>query len=99
MSNLLSISTLSYPQPVMESRVVCMLLFDMDEATFKKYIGMTRRQFETLNRRLSEMGLSEAQGELGRAERFPLERKTGLFLSYMANQHSYRELSDKFDYV
>ena len=71
----------------------------MDDATFQKHMRMTRGQFKTLNRRHSEMGHSEGQAKLGRAERIPLEIKTALFLWYMANQHSYRELSDKFDYV
>ena len=58
---------------------------------------LTRGQFETLNQPLGETGLSAAQGELDGAERIAPATKTALFLWYMANQISYRELSDKFD--
>ena len=74
-----------------------MLMFEMDDATFKRHMRLTRGQFETLNRRLGEMGLAEAPPEFGGADRIPLEIKTAMFLWYMGNQNSYRELSDKFD--
>ena len=77
--------------------MACMLIFEMDAATFKRHMRLTRGQFETLNRQLGEIGPSEAPAEFGGAERISLEIKTALFLWDTANHYSYRELSDKFD--
>ena len=65
-----------------------MLIFEMDDATFKRHMRLTRGQFETLNRRLGEMDPSEAPAEFGGAERISLEIKTALFLWDTADHYS-----------
>jgi len=74
-----------------------MLIMDMDEKTFQRHLRLTRGQFETLNRTLGEMGMDKAPRELGGHPKIALEIKTVMFLWYMANTNSFRELSDKFN--
>ncbi len=47
--------------------------------------------------RLRQQGLDEELGTGGGPERIPLIQKVVLFLWYMANQNSVREITDKFD--
>ena len=72
-------------------------MMDMDDATFQRHLRLNREQFELLNRTLGELGMDEAPTAIGGGKRIPLERKKLLFLWYMANNNSFRELSDKFN--
>ena len=69
----------------------------MDYRTFKRHLRLTRHQFETLNRKLGELGMQETPAAMGGLARIPLENKTLMFLWYMANTNSFREVADKFN--
>ena len=56
---------------------------------------MTCQQYEVLNGKLTETG-GELNIELGGPTRIPQNFKTLIFLWYMANQNSFRELGDIF---
>ena len=69
-------------------------MLDMDDETFRKYFRLTRQQYEVLNDKLTETG-GELNSELGCPARIPQNIKTPIFLWYMANQNSLRELGEK----
>ena len=84
-------------QSSVKSGTTCHLLMEVDEVTFKRHIRLTRGQFDALNNRFGHLGMDETPDQFGGMERIPLERKTLMFLWYMANNNSFREISDKFD--
>uniref|UniRef100_A0A8C6MEF6 DDE Tnp4 domain-containing protein n=1 Tax=Nothobranchius furzeri TaxID=105023 RepID=A0A8C6MEF6_NOTFU len=71
------------------------VLLYMDENTFARHFRVTRPQFEYLTMKLHENGVGREhhQGLLP----VPVTKKVLMFLWYMANQNSFREMSDKFD--
>lgn len=71
------------------------LLFHMDEQTFYRHLRVTHAQFIYLTEVLSQHGLKGYQQDEG--VEIPLKQKVALFLWYMANQNSFREISDKFN--
>ncbi|KAL0974029.1 hypothetical protein UPYG_G00214470 [Umbra pygmaea] len=70
-------------------------VFSMDDYTFARHFRVTKPQFEYLQLKLLENGL---QKEHSRGlPPVPVTKKVLMFLWYMANQNSFREMSDKFD--
>ena len=84
-------------QPIIKTGISCHLLLEMDDRTFKRHLRLTRQQFDVLNEKLGELGMSETGMEKGGRKRIPLEHKTLMFLWYMANTNSFREIGDKFN--
>ena len=72
-------------------------MMDMDDVTLQRHIRLTRKQFEDLTVQLGGMGLEPSPIELGGSTRIRLEVKVLMFLWYMGNQNSFREISDKFN--
>ena len=52
-------------QEVLKKMIRRMLLLGKDDATFKKHMGLTQGQLETLNQQLCKMCLAEDKAELG----------------------------------
>ncbi|KAJ8384500.1 hypothetical protein AAFF_G00204150 [Aldrovandia affinis] len=71
------------------------LLFHMDEHTFYRHLRVTLAQFDHLVEVLGHQGLKGDQHDGGLE--IPVRQKVALFLWYMANQNSFREMSDKFN--
>ena len=86
-----------HPQPVVKSGIGSHLFLTMDDGTFQSHFRLTRPQFEVLNHQLGLLGMAASPEELGGQARVPLEIKTAMFLWYMANQNSFRELGDRFN--
>lgn len=61
----------------------------MEEQLFYRHTRLTPAQFEYFTHRLLQQGLSDGK--------VPATKKGLLFLWYLANQNSFREMSDKFD--
>ena len=80
---------------IVKSGIGCRLMLDMDGETFRRHFRLTRQQYEVLNGKLTETG-GELNSELGGLTRMPQNFKTLIFLWYMANQNSFRELGDIF---
>ncbi|XP_037775058.1 uncharacterized protein LOC119572148 [Penaeus monodon] len=85
------------PQPLVKSGIGCHLFLAMDDDTFQSHMQLTRRQFNFLNDSFGRMGMAEVPKNVGGQPRVPLEMKTAMFLWYMANQNSFREIRDKFN--
>ena len=66
----------------------------MDDDLFQRHLRLTRLQFEELNIHLNPEDSSDYHA---RCQDVPPEMKTVIFLWYMANQNSFREISDKFN--
>ncbi len=64
---------------------------------FQKHLQFTRTQFEHYVELLRQQGLDEELGTGDGPERITLIQKVVLFLWYMANQNSVREIADKFN--
>ncbi|KAJ8391892.1 hypothetical protein AAFF_G00083630 [Aldrovandia affinis] len=71
------------------------MLFHMDEHTFYRHLRVTHAQFDHLVEVLGHQGLKGYQHDGGLE--IPVKQKVALFLWYMANQNSFREMSDKFN--
>ncbi|XP_054599280.1 uncharacterized protein [Nothobranchius furzeri] len=67
----------------------------MDEHTFARHFRVTRPQFEYLTMKLQENGVGREHHQ--GLPPVPVTKKVLMFLWYMANQNSFREMSDKFD--
>uniref|UniRef100_A0A3B3SZE8 Uncharacterized protein n=1 Tax=Paramormyrops kingsleyae TaxID=1676925 RepID=A0A3B3SZE8_9TELE len=67
----------------------------MGDQTFSRHFRMDRTQFEYLLTKLKENGLSRDHSH-GKTQ-VPATNKLLLFLWYIANQNSFRELSEKFN--
>lgn len=77
---------------ILKSGVCCHLILEMDDVTLQRHIRLSREQLDGFNRKLGEMGVGDSNA-LG----VELEIKSLIFLWYMANNNSFRELSDKFN--
>ncbi|XP_053177218.1 putative nuclease HARBI1 [Scomber japonicus] len=66
----------------------------MDEHTFRRHLRVTWAQFDFLLQKLKQHIQKVHVG--GRPE-VPLHQKLAMFLWYIGNQNSFRELSDKFN--
>ena len=64
----------------------------MDDITFKSHFRLTRDQFEVFSSKLSELGNNSRQAHT----RLPMKIKAAMFLWYMANQNSFREIGNNF---
>ena len=84
------------PNVILKSGVGSMLLLEMDDVTFKKHFRLTRNQFEVLNSKLSAFENDAPQCNQRNAK-VPMKIKTAMFLWYMANHNSFREIGDKFN--
>uniref|UniRef100_A0A8C5G485 DDE Tnp4 domain-containing protein n=1 Tax=Gouania willdenowi TaxID=441366 RepID=A0A8C5G485_GOUWI len=71
------------------------VMLNMDDHTFKQHFRVTKPQFEYLAMKLQHNGF-ENQNIQGVCP-VPVKKKVLMLLWYMANQHSFREMSDKFD--
>ncbi|XP_037772937.1 uncharacterized protein LOC119568476 [Penaeus monodon] len=85
------------PQSLVKSGIGCHLFLAMDDDTFQSHMRLRRRQFNFLNDSFGRMGMAEVPKNVGGQPRVPLEMKTAMFLWYMANQNSFREIGDKFN--
>lgn len=71
-------------------------MLDMDHQTFQRHFRITRTQFDQFVQKLRERGMSEVHPS-GGPEKIPSLKKVLMLLWYLANQNSFRELSDKFN--
>ena len=76
---------------VVKSGVAAALFFEMDDTTFKRHFRLTRTQFDSFASKLR--GLED--GAFHHQVQF--EIKVAMFLWYMANQNSFREIGDRFN--
>lgn len=72
------------------------ILLNMDPCSFQSHMRLTREQFNCFVDQLKRSGLSDDQQPGGLA-RPPVVQKALMFLWYMSNQNSFREISDKFN--
>ena len=85
----------SRQQVILKSGTEWEVMLDMDDNTFARHFRIRRSRFEQLLLLLQEGGLhSEHSHGL---PPLPVPQKALMFLWYMANQNSYREISDKFN--
>ena len=83
---------------ILKSGVRCDLILNMDDRTFTRHLRLNNCQFERFIRFLEERGHgNDHQMEQGSRPRIDIERKALMFLWYMANTNSFREISDKFN--
>ena len=83
------------PQQILKTGTEWEILFEMDEHTFYRHLRITHSQFDYLSYLLKQLGLNDEQK--GGPAVIPLRQKLTLFLWYMGNQNSFREVSDKFN--
>ncbi|KAJ8386986.1 hypothetical protein AAFF_G00161630 [Aldrovandia affinis] len=83
------------PNTIVKTGIEWELLFHMDEHTFYRHLRVTLAQFDHLVEVLGHQGLKGDQHDSGLE--IPVRQKVALFLWYMANQNSFREMSDKFN--
>lgn len=76
-------------------RTLWELMLTMNPDTFAKHFRITKSQFEYLVRSLRDNGLGEEHNQ--GLPPVPTTKKVLMFLWYMANQNSFREMSEKFD--
>lgn len=74
---------------------------EMDEKTFKQHLCVTRCncakvQFDYFSQKLEETGMGDVH-YCGGPQNMPTVKNIVMFLWYLANENSFRELSDKFD--
>ena len=79
---------------VVKTGVWCDLLLDMDAYTFTRHMRLNHDQYDRFVRFLDAHGHGNNEHNI---QRIPVERKALVFLWYMANQNSFREISDKFN--
>ncbi|KAM3876298.1 uncharacterized protein ACN63O_024338 [Diretmus argenteus] len=68
----------------------------MDEHTFRRHLRVTWAQFDFLVIKLEQQRLNQGH-HFGGLPDVPLHKKLLMFLWYMGNQNSFREISDRFD--
>lgn len=73
-----------------------MKIFEVEDQTFKAHMRLSKQKFDYFCSKLREQALHENHPK-GGPERIPLEKKVLLFLWYLANQNSFREISNKFN--
>ena len=66
----------------------------MDDCTFQRHLRLTKPQFHHLLSKLEENRINQEHGQ--GLPPVPVNKKVLMFLWYMANQNSFREISDKF---
>ena len=71
------------------------IMLNWNDDTFARHLRISKHQFEYLLTTLQENGLHSEHTQ-GRTP-VPDDKKLLMFLWYMANQNSFREISDKFD--
>ncbi|KAM3866921.1 putative nuclease HARBI1 [Diretmus argenteus] len=71
------------------------VMLNMDDDTFARHFRVTKPQFEYLLMKLQDNGIQSEH--LQGLPPVPVTKKVLMFLWYMANQNSFREMSDKFD--
>uniref|UniRef100_A0A3B4TUM0 DDE Tnp4 domain-containing protein n=1 Tax=Seriola dumerili TaxID=41447 RepID=A0A3B4TUM0_SERDU len=71
------------------------MMLNMDDHTFSRHLRVTKPQFEYVLMKLQDNGIQKqhCQG----LPPVPATKKALMFLWYMANQNSFREMSNKFD--
>jgi len=84
------------PDVVLKTGTAWNVLLKMDDHTFRRHLRVSRAQFDSLTSQLKEQGLKEDH-QAGGCPEVPLLKKVLMFLWYLANQNSFREMSDKFD--
>lgn len=67
----------------------------MDDTTFARHFRLNKAQFTFLLTQLQEKNINKEHSQ--GVQPVPMTKKVLLFLWYMANQNSFREISDKFD--
>lgn len=70
------------------------MMLNMDDRTFSHYFRVTKPQFEYIMMKLQDNGIQKQHSQ---GLPVPATKKVLMFLWYMANQNSFREMSDKFD--
>ncbi|XP_041368451.1 putative nuclease HARBI1 [Gigantopelta aegis] len=83
--------------PVIKTGVACTLFLDMDNYTLRRHIRLNREQLDTFIRFLTEFGHDDPPVRFGGPPQISLELKALMFLWYMSNVNSFREMSDKFN--
>ena len=64
----------------------------MDNEIFRRHLRISRAKFERLNARLSQVDARQPH-----RIQVPVHIRTAMFLWYMSNQNSFREISDKLN--
>lgn len=82
-------------QVILKSGIGWEVMLDMDDHTFASHFRIRRPRFDRLLQVLQEGGL-QSQHSHG-IPPLPVSQKALMFLWYMANQNSFREMSDKFN--
>ena len=83
--------------PVIKTGLACHLFQQMDDYTLCRHIRFNREQLERFIGVLIEWGHDEPSDRPGGPTQIPIERKALIFLWYMSNANSFREISDKFN--
>lgn len=81
---------------VLKSGLEWEVLLNMDPRSFQSHMRLTREQFNHFVDQLKRSGLSDDQ-QPGGFSQPPVVQKALVFLWYMGNQNSFREISDKFN--
>lgn len=71
------------------------MMLNMDDHTFSRHLPVTKPQFEYVMMKLQDNGIQKPHSK--GLPPVPATKKVLMFLRYMANQNSFREMSDKFD--
>lgn len=71
------------------------MMLNMDDHTFSRHFRVTKPQFEYVMMKLQDNGIQKPHSQ--GLPPVPPTKKVLMFLWYMANQNSFREMSDKFD--
>ena len=82
---------------VIKTGTTCHLFMQMDNFTLQRHIRFDLAQFSTFVGYLIEMGHDETDLSFGGKPRISIQKKGLVFLWYMANNNSFREMSDKFN--
>ncbi|KAM3857630.1 uncharacterized protein ACN63O_018676 [Diretmus argenteus] len=69
---------------------------EMDDNTFQRHLRVTKAQFVFFTQKIQEKGMNDMH-PCGGPDNIPMQKKKVMFFWYLANQNSFRELSDKFD--
>ena len=85
-----------FNQPVIKTGIASNLFLEMDNFTLQRHIRLNMHQFNRFVNFLTVMHHDDVSGFGGIAS-IPVERKALIFLWYMANSNSLREISDKFN--
>jgi len=86
---------MSRQQIILKSRTEWEIMLEMDDNIFSRHFRIRRSRFEQLLGLLQEEGMHSKYGH--GLPPLPVPKKVLMFLWYMANQNSFREISDKFN--